>query len=355
MAEAADAVRVFSEKGFYLEEFRGRTLAFAAPPGALAAAAPLAAVIDELLANRTRLVLIAPEQEGLAALAGRVLPAGESGLQGAVWRALRRDGRAGVAVSGTGSFPRAACGVAASLAVAKLVWMDAEGGLARVDGSPLSFVDLTQLRDLLAAGRAGDRALLLREIESALSAGVPAVNLCAPAGVADELFTFAGSGTLFTRQRYIEVRRLSIDDFDAAEDLLARGVAEGYLAPRSPEQVEAVLGSGFGAFVEGCHLAGIGALLHHAPAAAGEIASLYTLTRFLGEGIGAHLVSFAVERARELGCRYAFACTTRERVAGFFARHGFREVEADDLPPEKWKEYDAARRERVRCLRRDLG
>ena len=112
------------------------------------------------------------------------------------------------------------------------------------EGRRLSFVDLDELRAILRdEPLRGDarRAAMLREIEAVLTAGLPAVNLCSLAGLADELFTYAGSGTLFSRERYVVVRRLGIDDFDAAADLIARGVAEGYLAPRSPEQIERVL------------------------------------------------------------------------------------------------------------------
>jgi hypothetical protein len=59
-------------------------------------------------------------------------------------------------------------------------------------------------------------------------------------GLADELFTYGGSGTIFTRERYVVVRRLCLDDYDAADDLIARGVAEGFLAPRSPDEIERV-------------------------------------------------------------------------------------------------------------------
>src|SRR5262245_28321261 len=41
----------FSEKSFYLAEFRGRTLAIAVPAADLGAPAPLAAVLKELEAN----------------------------------------------------------------------------------------------------------------------------------------------------------------------------------------------------------------------------------------------------------------------------------------------------------------
>jgi len=187
-----------------------------------------------------------------------------------------------------------------------------------------------------------------------LQAGVAAVNLCRPDGIADELFTYDGSGTLFTREGYVTVRTLGLDDYDAAADLIERGMAEGYLAPRTPEQIERVLESAFGAFIGGDHLAGLGTLLSYPEESAAEIASLYTLTRFLGEGVGSHLVRFATERAAELGCRFAFACTTSPRVEAFFERNGFRKVDGGEVPQAKWRAYDPARRGRVACLRRDL-
>ena len=87
---------------------------------------------------------------------------------------------------------------------------------------------------------------------------------------------------------------------------------------------------------------------------AGEIASLYTLTRYIGGGIGGHLIRFAVERAAVAGLRFVFACTTSERVIAFFEGNGFREVPPDAIPARKWEGYDAERRERVRCLRREV-
>ena len=348
----------FSEKGFYLAEFRGRTLALAAPAEQLRAPAPLVAVLEELEANATPVVLISSEPRVFETLLGTpFLSADAPRLEGAVWRGLRASRRVGICVKEADSFARASGRIAVRLGVKKLVWIDGAGALLDREGRRLSFVDLDELRAILRdEPLRGDtrRSGMLREIEAVLTAGLPAVNLCSLTGLSDELFTYAGSGTLFSRERYVVVRHLGIDDFDAAADLIARGVAEGYLAPRSPEQIERVLTDGFGAFVEGRHLAGIGALLCHGEPGVGEIASLYTLTRFLGEGIGAHLVTFACDRARELGCVFAAAVTTSERVAGFFERNGFRRVPADEIPAEKWRDYDPLRRVRALCLRRDL-
>jgi len=348
----------FSEKGFYLDEFHGRTLGFAADAGALAELAPLAAVLAELAGNDTRAVVISTEAAVLRRLLG-ALPVGaeQPRLPAAVWRAFARAPVAGVLATGDAGFAAAGREVAVRLGLSKLVWLDPAGGLLRPDGTRDSFVELAELRGIVragAAGEAGGRIALLAEIERALDAGLAAVNLCTPEGVADELFTYAGSGTLFSRQRYVDVRPLGLDDFDAANDLIARGVVEGFLAPRPPEEVEEVLVNGFGAFVEGVHLAGIGALLHHGRDV-GEIASLYTLTRYIGGGIGGHLIRFAVERAVAAGRRFVFACTTSERVVAFFEGHGFREVGADEIPGEKWEGYPPDRRERLRCVRRELG
>lgn len=353
----AQKITPFSEKGFYLAEFRGRTLVVAVPPEQLGDPTALERVSAELAANATRVVLVSQGSEVFDAVPDTpVLSVAAPRLEGAIWHALRSAGRVGVAIDDAKSFASETAATALRLGVSKLVWIDRAGGLRGRDGERLSFVHRDELREYLAAppDPTDRRMELLRETEKALDAGLHAVNLCSAAGLADELFTYAGSGTLFSLDRYVEVRRLGIDDYDAADDLISRGVDEGYLAPRSPEEIERVLANGFGAFVEGHHLAGIGALLRWPDEPVGEIVSLYTLTRFLGEGIGAHLVEAACVRAAELGCEAVVAVTTSDRVVGFFERNGFERVTDADIPAEKWRGYDPARRVRAHCLKRSL-
>lgn len=346
----------FTEKSFYLGDFRGRTLAIAVPGAEVARAGPLEPVLKELEPNPTPVILLSPEPGALPSLgAAQIIEAGSVALEGAVWRALQAGPSVGISVPEGPEFAAICHEIALRLGVFKLVCVERRGGLVRADGSRQSFVDLAELPDLVRRAEGdGERAALLRQIESGLRDGLPAVNLCSADGLADELFTYAGSGTLFTRQRYVHVRKLGIDDFSAAHDLIARGVAEGYLAARSAAEIDRVFASGFGAFVEGTHLAGIGALLHLPESESAEIASLYTLTRFLGEGIGGHLVHAMVDGARAARRRFVFACTTTERVAGFFEGCGFARVAPDEIPPEKWRGYDMRRRPRVRCLRLDF-
>lgn len=346
----------FTERAFYLADFRERTLAIAGDAASLGGAAAVRSVFAELEQNRTRIVLLTSDAVLARALETPVLALPHEHALGSVWRALRSSARIALLIEPGRAFPSACRELAVSLRVSKLIFLDPRGALVRGDGARLSFVDLEELAALLAdpAGDASRRSALLHEIDAALHGGVAAVNLCTAEGLDEELFSYAGSGTLFTVGRYVDVRPLGIDDFAAASDLVARGVAEGFLALRSEPELDRVLANGFGAFVERSHLAGIGALVPHPESGTGEVASLYTLTRFLGEGIGGNLVAVLCEVARERKYSCVFACTTSERVAGFFERNAFVRVGAEAIPAEKWRDYDPARRERVLCLRRDL-
>jgi N-acetylglutamate synthase-like GNAT family acetyltransferase len=294
-------------------------------------------------------VVLGADAAGLEKLVGGpTLDGDDPSLPGEAWRQLRKRPVAAV-LCPDAPFGPGVRYAALRLRATKLVVLDPGGGWKRTDGTPASFVALGELRDLEPRGP------LLEHVRELLEAGLPAVNLCSQAGLADELFTYAGSGTLFTRERYVDVRRLGIDDFDAAADLVARGVEEGYLAPRSAEEIDVVLASAFGAFVEGVHLAGIGALVPHPGGTTAEIGSLYTLTRFVGEGVGGHLVAFALEEAARRGLARVFACTTSERVVAFFERNGFVRIAPEALPEEKWRDYDPERRARVVCLAHDVA
>src|SRR6185295_2442409 len=130
-----------------------------------------------------------------------------------------------------------------------------------------------------------------------------------------ELFTYEGSGTLFTLEDYCTVERLCIDDYEEVERLMARGQREGVLKPRSDDETAQLLVNGYGATVGAHHLAGICSLLiteDYRLGGAGEITGLYTMTRFKGEGVGDRLLKRVIDDARAAGLRYVFATTTEE-------------------------------------------
>jgi len=245
--------------------------------------------------------------------------------------------------------------------VHKLILAEPEGGVTGSDGKPLSFMDETMLETLLATGQAewaglGARRATFDAIRGALLGGVTSVNLCSLAGVARELFTYEGSGTLFTLQDYCTVQRLGVDDYEEVERLIERGQREGLLKLRTPEAVADMLVHGYGATIGAHHLAGICALITEAYVTehAGELVGLYTITRFKGEGVGARLVARVLSEARDAGLAYVFACTTEARAQGFFERQGFRRVNHDEVPSSKWTAYDPQRKAAVAAFRFDL-
>lgn len=377
------------EKNFYLEEFRQRTLVLAVEAVALrrvAARRRLAGVVGELVNNQTRVVVVLGGESRdpvevrdwlqlpprararRSALGGRAPrqdtlawdPAAVNGGMQRVWQVLRgRD----LCLVVTATLARDVAGFVASRSRAlKLVLLDEAGGLREPDANhALSYLDGPRLEVLSAAGEAefrglGARRADLEAIGRMLDAGVGSVNLCTVSDLAQELFSYEGAGTFFSRDDHLAIGRLSIDDFAEVERLLARGQSEGLLKPRTATEAGELLLDGYGAWIGEHHLAGVGALRRglYREEAAAEIAGLYAITRFKGEGIGKKLVRRMIQDARNDQLAYVFSVTSAERAAGFFIREGFAEVAPESLPAAKWEGYAPERRRRVRAFRQDL-
>ncbi len=384
-----------AEKSFYLDEFRAHTLCFSARLGAVGDLDYVAAVAADLIANGTRIVLVLgeapknpasktvvqnllrdrlstsaatvdllPVRRGRPSLAGvvtRLDPKERSGQLVTLWNALRTSPIFVALVPESGLLDVSQW-FTAQLRIRKWVVLDPRGGLNAANGTPISFMDDSMLTEVLRAGEAewaglAGRRKTLCAVRDALREGVQAVNLCTDDQLATELFTYEGAGTLFTLEDYCRVERLGIDDFEEVEGLLERGQREGFLKERDHSEVAAILLNGFGATIGANHLAGVCGLLTepYKRSKAGEIAGLYTITRFKSEGVGSRLLRHALDHARSTGLRYVFACTTDTRAAEFFRRHGFRQVDKSAVPTTKWKGYRPDRQRRVTILRHDLA
>lgn len=376
-----------AEKDFYLREFRGRSLLVAVRAMDLEAGADtdsLAAVLRDLLANKTR-VLLCVDMGGVGGAAQRVtelwsrlVPVSwraqvsplvcppdpnQGAFLGQVWAALRL---APLCLSLWPAYPATSflhCvqQLAVRFKVYKLVLLD-PGGAITTDGGRLSFINGAVLQEILRPGEAewaglGSRRPLLHAIHAALTGGVSSVALSAPSGLEQELFTYEGHGTLFTLTEYCRVERLGIDDFEEVEQLLQRGEREGYLKARTEQEIGQLLLHGYGAKlgVGTGGLAGFCALLPYPSAQAGEVAGLYTITRFQGEGIGGRLIATMITEGERAGMRYLFACTGQEGAQRLFERYGFRRVPPEAVPAEKWDGYEPGRKQRIAVYRRELA
>jgi len=376
----------FAEKDFYLDEFRGRSLLFALQAGDLGFAEDLDVAVEvfrTLLENDTRVVVLIEtsfsqeERRLIKALCDRLTAVSKISLPSPtllsagtevdellehMWSVLRTVPLfVGLwPINPDNSLIVCAQHLAVRLKLYKLVLLDAAGGIT-TDGGRLSFMNGPVLRELLRQGEAewaglGARRPVLEAVCIALEGGVASVTLCPLSGLTRELFTYEGCGTLFTLTDYCWVERLGIDDFYEVEKLMERGEREGYLKGRTPQEITRLLLRGYGARLGAApgELAGFCSLLPYAEEKAGEIAGLYTITRFQGEGIGGRLISTMVNEGEQSGFAYLFACTTQEGAQRLFERHGFLRVTPGDVPAVKWRGYDPARLQQIAVYRREL-
>jgi amino-acid N-acetyltransferase len=244
--------------------------------------------------------------------------------------------------------------LASRLRVFKLLLLDRAAGLVDANGDRQSFVQVGRLR--LKDIRSALRRTVVRAACRAIADGVASVSLTSPREIYEELFSFAGTGTLFTESVYGHVRQISIDDFEEVEALIQRGQSEGFLLSRSDEEITRLLPSCFGYRIGDEHLAGIVSLLTepYRKDRAGEITALYTLTRFQGEGVAAELMTEVLKEARARRLHYVFACTSQERAARLFDHLEFRRVTPKDVSRAKWAGYEQERIAKLTIFCRDL-
>ncbi len=360
---------VLTEKGFYLEEFYGKSLLFAlVPPGGerFCELDSLNRTLRELRHNQTRCIVIASTHalprlmRRLGRLAPRHAPLRfnpATGLRSrpyppdsavcALWQALRAGPI--VVAEAEADDPRNlvifAQQLASRLRVFKLLLLDRAGGLVDGAGNRHSFVQIGRIQRILKDVHSPHRRALVRAAYRAINAGVASVSLISPREVYEELFSFGGTGTIFTEGGYGLVRQISIDDFEEVEALIIRAQNEGFLLARSEGEIARLLPSCFGYRIGDEHLAGVVSLLTepYRRERAGEITALYTLTRFQGEGVAAELMNAVIKEARARRLRYVFACTTEQRAAYLFEHLGFQRAEQQAVPPSKWRGYDKKR------------
>jgi len=235
--------------------------------------------------------------------------------------------------------------LAARLRVFKLLLLDRAGGLVDRSGNRYSFVQIGRVRSLMKNVCSPHRRGLVRAASRAIEAGVASVSLISPREVYEELFSFSGTGTIFTQGGYGLVRQIGIDDFEEVEALIVRAQDEGFLLSRSKAEIGSLLPSCFGYRIGDEHLAGVVSLLTepYRRDRAGEITALYTLTRFQGEGVAAELIKEVLGEARARRLHYVFACTTEQRAASLFGHLGFARVGPQAVSAAKWRGYDRKR------------
>lgn len=140
-------------------------------------------------------------------------------------------------------------------------------------------------------------------------------------------------GVALHPSRDTRVRGATLADARAIADLVALGVREGQLLPRSLETIRASIADWIVA-EDGENIVGAGSLvaMHHALA---EVRSLVVAPAYRGAGIGGKIVNALIDLARARGIPTLFTLT---RAVLFFEKLGFVITEKENFPEKVWRD-----------------
>lgn len=158
--------------------------------------------------------------------------------------------------------------------------------------------------------------------------------------VFEEVFTHAGSGTLFSREYTNELRPAEAKDLRELMAIMTPQIADGSLTAMSEDKLLELMPS-FWVYTVNSQVVAGAALIEFGDAS--ELSKLCTLPRYQAKGRARAVVEALLEKAQGEGRRYVFALTVQDYVGKFFERIGFVRVARDELP-EAWKaQYDLTR------------
>jgi amino-acid N-acetyltransferase len=194
----------------------------------------------------------------------------------------------------------------------------------------------------------------LQSAVKALRGGVPRVHIIdgtVEEGLLAEVFSNEGIGTLVHNNEYQAIRKAQKKDARGIYHLIKNSVENDELLPRTLAEIERHMGDYFVFEVDG-NLAGCIALHSYAEAKKAEMACVCVSAKYENQGIGARLMQYTEEQARQAGARELF-CLSTQAVNYFLKKGHFQLGTPDDLPPERRSRYDASGR-RSQVLKKNL-
>lgn len=243
--------------------------------------------------------------------------------------------------------------VAASVAIAldadKLVFVaETPGILDDATGRVRTEIPEAEAKRLLESGDLPlDAAFYLRYALRACEGGVARAHIVPFAldgSVLLELFLHDGIGTMVVEDSLEALREATLDDVGGILAVIAPLEADGTLVKRDRPQIERDI-ERFSVIEHDGVIFGCAALHPYPEARMGEMASLAVDTSTQGQGDGERLLTRIEQRARVMGLKRLFVLTTR--TVHWFLKRGFVVATLEDLPAERQRTYDRARRSQV--------
>ena len=262
-----------------------------------------------------------------------------------------------------------ACVVGRTLAAEKLFFIsDHRGvvgeGYTLPPGTPLSeeglvthlsVADAQKLLDMNPGAAVDPMLELVRLACQACREGVSRVHIIngeIEGVVLKEIFSSVGCGTMVYANQHENVRSMGAADIPEVLRIMQPFIEKQVLLARSEEDLAARLAEYVVYEVDGIiHACGALHPSSEDPRRA-EVAAVAVDETYAGFGIGRRIVSYLIERARNLGLRQLYVLTTQ--TADWFMQFGFREGGVGDLPEDRRRQYNRQRNSRVLLLDVDM-
>jgi amino-acid N-acetyltransferase len=164
--------------------------------------------------------------------------------------------------------------------------------------------------------------------------------------VLKELFSNLGAGTMIYLDEYDSIRTFHSRDLPDILRLMEPLMQKNILIRRNPEQIQEKKNDYSVLEIDGS-IRACGAL-HDWGESQGEIAAVATDPQYKYLGLGRHIVSFLIEKAKKSQMKRVFVLTTQSQ--DWFESLGFVETTVETLPEQKRKLYDPNRNSKVFAL-----
>jgi amino-acid N-acetyltransferase len=238
--------------------------------------------------------------------------------------------------------------VARAVEAVKLIYLSAHKP-PKLDGRTLRTLTTDEAAAILKKSRSdlrpAESASKLDNALKAAKAGVPRVHIIdgtMPEGLLTEVFSNEGVGTLVHANEYQSIRKAQKKDLRAIYALIQRGVEADELLKRTRAEVERTI-EDFFVFEVDKNPVACGALHFYPTQKKAEVASIYVDPRHENRGIGAKLIKYAEEQARDLGFETLY-CLSTQAINFFVQKGGFQLGTPDDLPTPRRDVYDRSGR-----------
>ncbi|HXO94939.1 MAG TPA: amino-acid N-acetyltransferase, partial [Chthoniobacterales bacterium] len=237
--------------------------------------------------------------------------------------------------------------VASALHAAKLIFLSTHDGLV-LDGQRIGQLVAAEVEEVLKKQRNQLTPNLASKLEHAAEAsqyGIPRVHLLNGTineALLAEIFSNGGIGTMIYSNEYEQIRRVYKKDVRAVISLIQQSIRNEELLRRTRAEILADIDDYWVLEIDR-HIVGCVAMYPYPEQKIAELACLYVSRSTENQGLGRKLMSFVETLAKQRGFNRLFALSTQAFVY-LQQKGGFREADADILPPVRRVRYEASGR-----------